>query len=436
MLRRILFTVLLAIAFTSVDSKVPKHTADSIANLLNKREAVCNKACPLYESENPKAGMVNTLFIDVLAIIGTVWLYSNYKKKYFIGIGVGVVVVVTGSLLLRGNNKSDKCIEYEKTNYKISASSSKSVKTAGLSDFQQLDSTAPDSTVSSESSEFSNVDAVDTISKAPVVAAPSFNITNPNVLDPLIAFALIAIISLGIRYKAFVRYRGLFMLAGVAWFGFYRGGCDCMISSYQNLLLGVVGGNLLWIDLIWLVVLVVATYLFGRIWCGWLCHLGGIQDFLYRSPKLKILTSERSQKYLRITRYIVFGLLTLQLIFMRKNIFCEYDPFRTLFNMIFTDWVSVLLLVLLLVSSVLVYRPFCRTMCPVGVILGWISLLPGARRMSVKKECVNCGLCNKECAMHAISRTSEKTVLDSENCIACGECLTTCRKGGIKYDVK
>jgi polyferredoxin len=121
---------------------------------------------------------------------------------------------------------------------------------------------------------------------------------------------------------------------------------------------------------------------------------------------------------------------------MRKNIFCEYDPFRTLFNMIFTDWVSVLLLVLLLVSSVLVYRPFCRTMCPVGVILGWISLLPGARRMSVKKECVNCGLCNKECAMHAISRTSEKTVLDSENCITCGECLTTCRKGGIKYDLK
>jgi NAD-dependent dihydropyrimidine dehydrogenase PreA subunit len=434
MLRKILISALLAIAFISVDAKVSKHTADSIADMLNKREAVCNKTCPLYESENPKAGIVNTLFIDVLAIIGTVWLYSNYKKKYFIGIGVGLVVVVTGSLLLRGNNKSEKCIEYEEGNYKVFADAKKPAADGGLSDFQQMDSTVPASPSTPVGSDFSNISSTDTLTTAPT--APSIKITDAAVLDPLIAFVLIALIGICIRYKSFVRYRGLFMLAGVAWFGFYRGGCDCMISSFQSLVIGAVGWKFVIVDMAWIIALAVATYFFGRVWCGWLCHLGGVQDFLFHAPKLKILAGARSQKYLRITRYIIFALWIVQLLMMRKNIFCEYDPFRALFNMIFTDWLSVALLILLLVSSVLIYRPFCRAICPVGVILGWISLLPGARRMRMKKECVNCGLCSKDCAMHALSKTADATKVDTENCIACGECITICRKGGIKNDVK
>ena len=436
MLRKLMLAVLFAVTLTSTDAKVSKHTADSIANMLNKREVACSKACPLYESENPNAGMVNTIFIDVLVLIGTAWLYSNYKKKYFIGIGVGIVVVVTGSLLLRGNSKSNKCIEYEKANYQVQASAKKPAATGGLSDFQQMDSTAPATATSSAGDEFRNISSADTVTTPAVPPTPSIHITDPEILDPLIAFALIALISIGIKYKSFVRYRGLFMLAGVAWFGFYRGGCDCMISSYQNMVLGISGWNMVWAGLAWLGVLAVTTYLFGRIWCGWLCHLGGIQDFLFHAPKLKILTSAKSQKYLRTARYVIFALWTLQLVLMHKNVFCEYDPFRALFNLIFTDWLSVSLLVLLLVSSVLVYRPFCRTICPVGVVLGWISLLPGARRMRIKKECVNCGLCSKECAMHAVGKTTDTTIVDPEDCIACGECVTTCRKGEIKYDVK
>ena len=433
MWRKIILTSLFALCFIVAHPKVSQHTADSIANLLNQREVVCDRTCPLFESENSNAGMVNTLFIDVLAIIGTAWLYSNYKKKYFIGIGLGIVILVTGSLFLRNKN-SNQCIEYSDSKCNIVSVKQKQTKegNSGLSDFQQLDSTSAVSPSSASTDEFSTIN-----SPVAIVSKPApVKITDPNILDPLVAFALLALISIGIKYHSFVRFRGLFMLAGVIWFGFYRGGCDCMISSFQNLVLSIAGWNFNWYNWIWLGALVVGTYLFGRVWCGWLCHLGGIQDFLFRSPKLGILTSAKSQRYLRIVRYAVLAAWVLQLVLMQRNVFCQYDPFKSLFNLIFTDWTSITLLFILLVSSVLIYRPFCRTICPVGVILGWVSLLPRARKMRIKAECVNCGLCSKGCAMHAIDKTTNKTIIDTENCISCGECATICRKGSIKNDVK
>lgn len=434
MLRRLLLTALLACTLMAADAAVSKHTADSIANLLNQRELVCDKSCPLFESENSNAGLVNTIFIDVLVIIGTVWLYTNYKKKYFIGLGAAVVLIVSGSLYLRSNNKNkQQCIEYKQSNCKVVTTGQQTTKAVDANEFEQVDSSASTSSPTASNDEFSNMDTP--AAPAPV-ASVSEKKADPHIVDPLIALGVIALISIGIRYRSFIRFRGLFLLAGVAWFGFYRGACDCMISSFQSLVLSICNWKFVWSSLVWIGSLVVATYFFGRIWCGWLCHLGGIQDFLFRSQKLKWATSAKSQKYLRITRYTIVGLWILQLVTMQQNLYCKYDPFKSLFNLIFTDWTSIGLLILLLIASVLIYRPFCRTICPVGVILEWISLLPGARKMRIKQDCVNCGMCSKECAMHAIRKTTGKSVIDTTNCIGCGECITSCRKGCIKNDTK
>jgi hypothetical protein len=430
MLKRILITALLICAMSAVYSKVPQHTADSIANLLNQKKIICDKTCPLFESENSNAGIVNTIFIDLLSIIGTIWLYNNYKKKYFIVIGTVVVIVVTGSLLYKDTNT--KCIEYSKSSCLIVSPGKKTpVVTDGLSDFQQIDSTTADSQISSTTDEFTKMDIS---SQTPRVKAMS--LTDSKIIDPVIAFILIGVIAFCMRYKLFIRFRGLILFIGVVWLGFYRGGCTCMIASFQNLILGIAEWNFVWTNLIWLGVLILATFLFGRVWCGWLCHLGGIQEFLFRSPRLKILTSVNSQKYLRITRYVILGIWTLQLLVTQKNIFCEYDPFKTLFNYIFTNWISLILLFLVLFSSVIIYRPFCRILCPIGVILGWISKIPGARRMRVNSNCVKCGLCTRECAMCAIDKKIDKPIVHTEECIVCGECNVECRKDGIKLGIK
>lgn len=425
MLRRIILTLMLVSVMTSGFSKVSKHTADSIASLLNKREIVCDKTCPLFDSESSDTGMVNTLFIDVLAIIGTVWLYSNYRKKYFIVIGAAVVLVVSGSLLLR-DNKS-QCVEYSKSNCLIVSVDSGPSAIGGLGDFEQMSSADTSSAAASATSEFSEMD-----SASDAVAESSVKITDPRVMDPIIAFTAICLIGFGIRYHSFIRLRGLFLLAGMVWFGFYRGGCSCMISSFQDMLLGLLSWKMVWVNCLWICALLVSTYFFGRIWCGWMCHLGAIQDFLYHSQRLNMLTSAKSQKYLRITRYVIVLIWILQVVIMRRNIFCEYDPFKSLFNMVFVGWQNLTLLLLLLVSSVLIYRPFCRMICPVGVMLGLVAKIPGARKVKTDSGCVSCGLCSTACQTHAIVKKNGKTSVDNESCIVCGECIQICRKKEIK----
>jgi NAD-dependent dihydropyrimidine dehydrogenase PreA subunit len=443
MWRKLLLAGLAALFLLTAEAAVPKQTADSIANLLNRREVTCDKSCPLFSSESGASGIVNTLFIDVLAVIGTVWLYSSYRRKYFFLIGGAVVVIVTGSLLWRS---PAKCVEYKQSTCQLvrqdaaskggKAASAAAAPAGDLSDFEQMDSASLSdfSTVDATASgtaDFSSVDVLPTVSEP---AASAIGLTSPKVLDPILIFVFLAAIGFLMRYRTVIRFRGLFLLLGVVWLGFYRGGCSCMISSFEDLVLGLSGWHWQWASLLWIAVLLVATYLFGRVWCGWLCHLGGLQELLYRSPKLKVLSTDRSQRVLRVVRYAVFGVWVLQLLLTRTNLFCRYDPFKSIFNMLFADWTGIALAIVLLVTSVLIYRPFCRMLCPVGVLLGWVQKLPGARSISVGEGCVGCGLCVKECPSHALSKSGRRVSVDKESCLSCGECTTVCKKQTIKMN--
>lgn len=446
MLRKIFLAVVFALSIITCNAQVSKHTADSIANLLNRKEEVCDTKCPLYKAENPKTRVINTIFIDILVVIGAVWIYTNKKRKIILVVGGAIAVIIAGSLFLNKTNPSNcksfntpTCVMDNKA-----APPAVNAPSSDLSDFESVDSPVPTmaTTVdsSSELSDFESAEEMDTLTQVAVSSQvepqkQGIDWTSPLIIDPIIVFVLLGIISYCMKFPEFVKYRGLFLLLGVAWLGFYRGGCTCMIGSFQNLILGIFGVAINWWTLLWLGVLIVATYLFGRVWCGWLCHLGAVQDFLFHAPKLQILKSAKSRQYLRVSRYIIFGVWCLYLIIWRRNVFCEIDPFKSLFNLFFGDWVSVSLLIVLLLSSVLIYRPFCRTICPVGVILGWVSKIPGARRIRVASECVNCGSCTKTCPTSAIEK-QDTTVVDIETCIACGECTSACPKKSINLKRK
>lgn len=460
MLRKIVLTVLMLFTLTTGYCRVSQHTADSIANILNQQEAVCDKSCPLYNSESHQMGWVNTLFIDLLVVIGTFWLYSNKKKKYLFIIGGVIVLTITGSQVV-GQNRAKPCAEFAQANCPIVKGDTTTLVANDLSDFEQAEGSGDLSDFEQaesgddlndfeqaeggdDLSDFEQAEGGDDLSDfeqtedaasqsdvTPAEAPKKISFTDPNIFDPIVSFIVLLLIAWGFRYKNFSHYRGLFLLVGVVWLGFYRGICNCMIGSFQNLVLGVMSWHFYWPGLLWIGVLVVATYLLGRLWCGWLCPMGAIQEFLFHSPKLKILASEKSQRVLRIVRYVVFVVWVLQLVVTQTNLYCHYDPFKTLFNLVFTDTVSIVLLGILLVSSVLIYRPFCRMMCPVGVLLGWVSKIPGARKVTVGSDCVNCKLCAKNCAMHAIGG-KDKAEVDTETCIACGECKAVCHKNSIK----
>ena len=48
---------------------------------------------------------------------------------------------------------------------------------------------------------------------------------------------------------------------------------------------------------------------------------------------------------------------------------------------------------------------------------------------TINDECINCGACESECAVDAISQEADKYVIDAEKCIDCGACADVCPVG-------
>ncbi|MDZ7724457.1 MAG: 4Fe-4S binding protein [candidate division KSB1 bacterium] len=246
----------------------------------------------------------------------------------------------------------------------------------------------------------------------------------------LIALGLTAAAGVAVRFSALRTLRPLFLLGAVIFFGFLNGGCPCMISSFQNSVLAGLGETVRWYQPLWFLGLIPLTYVFGRVWCGWVCHLGAVQEFLYRAPGVKRFQSSRIQRSLKIAQIVLFAALVTQLIITRTNEFIHYDPFKVIFNLMAGNTISLVLLALLLITSLFIYRPFCRGACPVGLVLGWIGKLPGALRLAAGADCTACKACSRQCKMLAIGVDIE---MNCQECLMCGECLDHCRKGQYHF---
>lgn len=233
------------------------------------------------------------------------------------------------------------------------------------------------------------------------------------------------------RYKTTRRLRLLFLLGALVYMGFYNGGCPCMISSFQDFVMWIFGAEVFWGTMLWFVGLMVITYFFGRVWCGWFCHLGALQEFLFKTAIIKPLKSAGAQGVFKVMRSVTMVVLVTQIALTNTNIFIHYDPFKVAFNLFSTNTTAYVLLFVLLISSLLINRPFCRGFCPVGLAMGWVSRIPGASILYPSNECIGCKSCNNACEVGAIVRTEKISTLDNAECIRCGACQDNCLKNAM-----
>ncbi len=196
---------------------------------------------------------------------------------------------------------------------------------------------------------------------------------------PLGAVGFTILAGIFLRFRPTRLLKTVFLVASAVFLGFYNGACPCPISSMSFAIIGVTGGDIYWESTIWFLALIPVTYILGQVWCGWVCHLGALQEFVFRRSKLKFLQGERAQKIMKIMRWLFLAALIIQLLYTRTYIFDDIDPFRIAFNLGYgADTAGWILLGLLLLASVFIYRPFCRAACPIGLVYGWIAKIPGA----------------------------------------------------------
>jgi len=233
-----------------------------------------------------------------------------------------------------------------------------------------------------------------------------------------------------VRYEKTRKLRPIFLLAVVVILGFYRGGPG-IISSFQNTVLFVIGVSWKWTAIVLFVGVLILTYFQGKVFCGWICYLGAIQEFLYIG-KIKVLQTEKAQKIMRIIRYVLLGAIMVQLIITQTIEWSKIGPFKVIFNLYSPNITGYILLGILLLSSLFIHRPFCKMVCPAGLIFGWITKIPGAAVLGINNSCSGCKTCNTSCNINAITRDGKTSHLDNQECIMCGECMSDCKIKSIQ----
>ncbi len=219
-------------------------------------------------------------------------------------------------------------------------------------------------------------------------------------LDVLVlGLALAAAGWLGIRARSRI---GIFLLGAlsIGYFGFFRKGCICPIGSLQNIALSLADpGYVLPFSVVAFFALpLVAALLAGREYCSGVCPFGALQDAVVIQP-------------LRLPRWLTATLGLLPVVYLSLAVLfaacgagfvvCRFDPFISFFRL----GGSATMLALgasLLVLGTVVARPYCRFLCPFGLILGWLSRLSWRHATIAPRTCVQCRLCEEACPVDAI----------------------------------
>ncbi|MEK9509494.1 4Fe-4S binding protein [Gemmatimonadota bacterium Y43] len=163
------------------------------------------------------------------------------------------------------------------------------------------------------------------------------------------------------------------------------------------------------------------TLLFGRVFCGFLCPFGALQDLLTRfvPRRFQRRVSEPTHRAGLSVKYVVLAVILVPaLLGSRASIYPYFEPFGT----VFFRSPSVLLWAIALAfiaASARVPRFYCRYACPLGAALA-IGSLVSINRIRRVEHCTLCKVCENACPTGAI-RGAE---IDFKECVRCNACET------------
>ena len=231
----------------------------------------------------------------------------------------------------------------------------------------------------------------------------------------------------------------------------------------------------------WALAIVGLTLLIGRVWCGWICPFGTLLEWVsFRKARQRaraISPRWRTVKYVLLVVILVgalFGNLTLlifeplalftramttvvipalnysinatesslySLAFMRPAIsWLEgviRGPILPVVQPVFNSSLLVAGLFFgILAINLLADRFWCRYLCPLGGLLGWLSKFSILRPL-IDQTCTGCTRCALLCkpgaikTIPAMSESSREVEIMPAECTVCLDCLVNCAKDGL-----
>ena len=203
-----------------------------------------------------------------------------------------------------------------------------------------------------------------------------------------------------------------------------------------------------------LLAMIVPSLIGRKLFCGWVCPLGAMQDLINKIPfkprfkNFNFTAFNAVRMGLLIMFFLTFfwvkdhiaGLAEYTgadpaseawVLYSAYSIYDSINFFHLLhwgFDTLW--WIGMILIV---VGSLMVYRPFCYLICPIGAIT-WLleKIAPGRIRVDHSK-CTECGDCMEASPCPTIKPMVEQNMKVLPDCTSCGECIGTCPESAISF---
>jgi polyferredoxin len=172
----------------------------------------------------------------------------------------------------------------------------------------------------------------------------------------------------------------------------------------------------------------------NKLFCGWVCPIGVLQELFHLIP-LPLKKIKPPFYSLNMFRAIIFIAFVPVLLLWGVPLYGYFNPFELLHWPLGTDfWIlyAWLVIVIMLVVSLFIFRPFCYSMCPIGLLTWLLEKISLTKIRFCKDKCNYCNVCAKKSPCLAVeSILAEKPV--RPDCYACGKCIEVCPTKALKF---
>jgi len=212
----------------------------------------------------------------------------------------------------------------------------------------------------------------------------------------------------------------------------------------------------------WSVLLLLLTLVFGRVFCNWMCPLGTLHQFSGWLFNIRSLKQRQEKNRYHPRQLIKYSILFVLLILAAAGSLQVglLDPLALLHRSVTTGisvgwdylmgtgsltdlqlapgtterlftgsfWIGILF-VLIIVINIWHPRFFCRTLCPLGALLGLLSIFPLFRIHRDTNLCTDCDLCLSRCE----GASSPESSLRLSECVVCMNCVDDCPENALSF---